>query len=269
MATIGLIHPVASAITEENYGYTPTYGTGFRVGKAVQADISIDTSDNALYGDDAIAEDDSNFTSGTLTLGVTDFGMTADDNLNVQAALLGNTVTTENGVKVLRSGANDVAPYVGFGFFKTKQINNDRYYEATWLYKVKFREPSESATTKGKQIQWQTPSITGNIMIVEGMSKDTWKDKALFTTEGQAITWLHTHANISDSVSKTALGTSITSAEALDPETYTSASWADVNLALIAAKAVYANQYAGQSDVDAAKTALDNAVAALVERETT
>ena len=268
MAKIGLLTPVASPITAEAYGTTPTYGTGFRVGKAVQADLSIETSDNNLYGDDALAEEDSNFNSGTITIGVTDFGMTADQNLDVQAAMLGNTVATENGVKVLRAGGNDVAPYLGFGFVKSKQINNVKYYEATWLFKVKFKEPSDSTTTKGKQIQWQTPSITGDIMIVEGFQKDVWKAKALFTTPTQAFEWLCAKANISTSVSKTALASAITSAEALNPETYTSASWADVNVALIAAKAVNANQYAGQTDVDNATTALTTAVSALVERET-
>lgn len=266
MAKIGLIHPVAALITGENYGYTPTYGTGFRIGKAVQADINIETTDNSLYGDDALAEQDANFTSGTVTIGVTDFGMTADENLDVQAAMLGNTIVTENGVKTLRAGANDVAPYLGFGFVKTKQINNVRYYEATWFYKTKFHEPSDSTTTKGKQIQWQTPSITGDILVVEGFRNDAWKESALFTTPTQADQWLYAKANISTTVSKTALAASITSAEALDPEEYTSASYADVKVALIAASAVNANAYAGQADVDSANTALTNAVAALVER---
>ena len=75
MAKIGLKCPVAAQIT----GYdsatgAPTYGNGFIIGKAVTAEKTIESNSNPLYGDDAIAENDSSFASGTIKLGVTDFG---------------------------------------------------------------------------------------------------------------------------------------------------------------------------------------------------
>ena len=90
MAKIGLKCPVAAQIT----GYdsatgAPTYGNGFIIGKAVTAEKTIESNSNPLYGDDAIAENDSSFASGTIKLGVTDFGNDYADGLQVQAKMLG------------------------------------------------------------------------------------------------------------------------------------------------------------------------------------
>lgn len=62
---------------------------------------------------------------------------------------------------------------------------------------------------------------------------------------------------------KTALGSSITSAETLDESKYTPSSWDAVASALGSAKSVFADQNALQSDVDKAAADLDAAVIAL------
>lgn len=266
MAKIGLKYPVAAPITSESYGETPVYGEGFVIGKAVSAEKSIETNDNPLYGDDGVAENDVTFASGTITLGVTDFGRTRAENLEIQAKLLGHQIVDDNGVGVLRKGRNDEAPYLGLGYMKTKKHNNEIYYEATWLYKTQFSEFSESANTKAKNIEWQTPSIKGNIMLVEGFEKDTWEDTAVFSTEAQARTWLMAKANIPSNVSRTVLSDAVSAAESKEAETYTSASYADMYVALLNAKAVNENPYAGQSDVNTAVNALNAAIAALAER---
>lgn len=265
MAKIGLRYPIASPINNETYGKTPTYGEGFYIGKAISAEKNIESNKNSLYGDDATAENDTSFASGTLTLGVTDFGTTKTSSLAIHAKLLGHKIINDNGVEVLRKSVNDTAPYFGVGYAKTKVINGEKYFEATWLYKVQFQETSESTNTRGQNIEWQTPTITGNIMMVEGM-EDTWEDTAVFTTVSQARTWLEHIANINSSVSRTALTSAISQAEEKNPEIYTSASYADMYVALLNAKAVNENTYSGQSDIDKAATALNNAVSLLSER---
>lgn len=266
MARIGLLFPVMAPILGENYGMTPTYGEGFVIGKAISAEKSITSNSNPLYGDDAIAENDTSFASGTLTLGVTDFGTTKDSSLAIQAKILGHRIVTVNGVEVLRKTASDDAPYMGTGYYKTKKINGEKFYEATWLYKTQYQEPSESTNTKGQSIEWQTPTITGNIMLVEGMDGDTWEDTALFTTKQQAENWLRTLANIAAPADKATLNATIAAAEGKDAESYTSESYALMYVALLAAQATAADEYAGQADVNSANTALENAITALTER---
>lgn len=197
MAKIGLKYPVASPITAEPEGSLPTYGTGFVIGKAISANKDITSNDNPLYGDDAVAENDTSFSEGTLTLGVTDFGTSVSDSLEIQAKMLGHTVVTENEQKTIRKKAGDNAPYLGVGFYKTKKINNVLMYEATWLYKVQFQLPSESTNTKGESIEWQTPEITGRIMELAN-NEGVYEDTILFSTESACRTWLNTKANISE-----------------------------------------------------------------------
>lgn len=67
------------------------------------------------------------------------------------------------------------------------------------------------------------------------------------------------------SVDKTALAQAISSAEALNEEDYTEDSWAELQSALTAAKAVYADEEADQAAVDAATAALNAAISNLVE----
>lgn len=238
MARIGLKYPVATLITQETWGNAPTYGTGFVIGKAITAEKSIESNDNPLYGDDSIAENDTSFSKGSIKLGVTEFGTDRISSLEIQAKLLGHEIVTESGVKVLRRAGGTASPNIGFGYYKTKKHNGSRYYEATWLYKVQFKTPSESTNTKGESIEWQTPEIEGTIMKVEGFNDDAYEDTATFATE----------------------------AEAKQPETYTSASYADMYVALLNAKAVNSNVYAGQAEIDSASTALSTAISALEER---
>ena len=199
MAKIGLKYPVAAIILTEPDGSAPTYDTGFVIGKAISANKSITSNDNPLYGDDAIAENDTSFSEGTIELGVTDFGTDTEDTLDIQAKLLGHTVVTEGDVgseiKVIKKKAGDNAPYVGLGYYKTKKINNVQMYEATLLYKVKFQLPSEETQTKGQSIEWQTPTITGRITTLPNYN-DAYEDTAIFSTEAACKTWLNTKLNI-------------------------------------------------------------------------
>ena len=204
MAKIGLKYPVAAIITAENADAAPTYDTGFIIGKAVSANKNITSNDNPLYGDDAIAENYTFFSEGTIELGVTDFGTDTEDTLEIQAKLLGHTVETEgegsSAVKVIVKKASDNAPYVGLGYYKTKKLNNVKMYEATLLYKVKFQLPSEETTTKGQNIEWQTPSITGRIMTLAENS-DKYEATAIFDTEAECKAWLNNKLNISSASS--------------------------------------------------------------------
>ena len=78
MAKIGLKYPVYKTATSQGV-----------IGKAIQADISISVNDVKLYADDAIAESDKSFQSGTLTLGIDDLSDI------IQAEFLGHTVGTD------------------------------------------------------------------------------------------------------------------------------------------------------------------------------
>ena len=268
MAKIGLKCPVAAPITGyDSTSGIPTYGNGFIIGKAVTAEKTIESNSNPLYGDDAIAENDSSFASGTIKLGVTDFGNDYADGLQVQAKMLGNVVTSVTGGGYsIRRASGQSAPYLGFGFYKTKMHNGQRIYEATWLYKTQFKTPSDTTNTKGQSIEWQTPEIEGTVMVVEGFDGDTYEDTAVFTTEGAAKSWLFAKARIIPEADRTQLNTKITEISELDPEEYTSASWAVLCMKLTEAQTASQKTYMSQSEANALYAGLQTAYVALKER---
>lgn len=178
MASIGLTNIWFGFLTEAQDG-TPSYAQGQKMGKAVSANVSITNNSAMLYGDDALAESDTSFANGTITLGTT------DDDDTVFAPLLGHEITDGEVVKT----SSDVAPYVGVGRILTKLVNGVRKYKVNFLYKVKFSEPSNEENTKGETVEFSTPSIEGIVSTLSD-SKGTWGISKTFTELDDAISYL-------------------------------------------------------------------------------
>lgn len=82
---------------------------------------------------------------------------------------------------------NDMANYVGVGFFADEMLDGRRRYVATILYKVKFGEAANEYSTKGENIEFKTPSIDG---VIAGIKNNEWKRVKIFDTEADADKWL-------------------------------------------------------------------------------
>ena len=176
MAKIGLKRPVYAILTE---GTTDTYANGGTIGKAITANISMKKGDVKLWADDAVAESDSSVSGGTIALTVDELSP------EVQKALLGHKIDETS--KEMTANAKDIAPYVGFGFYGAKKVNNVRKYRAIWLLKVQFSEPNDENKTGEETKTFNTASIEGLIMTNR---KEDWKVEKTFDTEAEAETWL-------------------------------------------------------------------------------
>lgn len=172
MAKIGLKYPVYKGATTQGV-----------IGKAIQADISITVNDVKLYADDAIAESDKSFQSGTIKLGIDDLSDT------VQTAFLGHTVSEG---EITAKGIDD-SPYVGIGFYGVKKVAGVRKYRAIWLTKVQFAEPSDTNVTKGETVEFTTPVLEGMIMLDDN---GNWKKEKTFATEAEAIAYLQAKSGV-------------------------------------------------------------------------
>lgn len=190
MAKTGLFHFVGAEIETEPTGLEPTYKTGFLIGKAINVDLSINTNDNPLYADGAIAENDRTFSDGELKI-------TTDDlDLQTEAKLLGAEYVAESdGPEQIIKAALDAAPFMGVGFYKSGLKNNVKYFEASLIYKCQFAPFSESGKTKEKQIEWQTPEISAAIMTLPTYKEGAWQKKARFTTAAEAEAWIDEQLN--------------------------------------------------------------------------
>ena len=179
MALIGLNNLWYSHLTEAADG-TPSYDGAKSFGKAVSCSVSVTNNSAKLYADDALAESDTSFQNGTVTLGVD------DDRAAVFADVLGHSITLDGEVTY---NSNDVAPYVGLARIVTKLVNNVKLYDVKVLYKVKFSDMSESENTKGETVEFATPSIEGDIAT---LANGDWKTAKTFSSKAEAIAFIQT-----------------------------------------------------------------------------
>lgn len=259
MASVGLKHAVFSEIDTEVSGSYPTYKTGFVVGSMMEANVSLEYADSELYADDTLIEKDDSFIDGTIDVGIDDISKEASK------VWLGGKEVTYGGRSVIEEASNYSAPYGGFGYYRVRKKNGIRLIRAFWYLKTKWKKPSEEAKTKGKTIEFQTPKIQGSIIRIDN-EQESWRIWDDFTSEADAKAWIDDIANIGAPADKTSLNAAVTSAQALDPETYTCASWVDVANALAEAVAVQNMDTPSQTHVDSATSLLNTAVGSLVSR---
>lgn len=196
MATIGLSKPYYAIYAEA--GGVVSYSDGAVMGKATEANISIETTeDNNLYGDNGLAETDRRFANGTLTLSTTDLSQEVSKAILglTEQAITGIDGVTDTSVKELVYDDEQVTPYLGVGFIIKKKVNGAYKWRGVVLPKVMFSVPEDAATTQGESIEWQTPELTGTIMR-DDSATHVWKKEATFTTEAQAEAYIKARLGI-------------------------------------------------------------------------
>ena len=176
MAKIGLKNFLYGILTEESDG-TATYGVAQKPAKAISCKVDISNNDAKLYADDSLAESDTTFQSGTVTLGIDD-----EDDATL-ATLLGHQFV---GGEVVRN-ATDIAPYVGLGRIITKIVGGVYKYKVEFLKKVKFSEPSQDNSTKGENVSFGTSDLSGQ---VSALANGDWSASKTFNTFEEAQTYL-------------------------------------------------------------------------------
>ena len=196
MATIGLSKPYYAVYS--NTGTSVTYASGAVMGKATEANIEIETSDdNNLYGDNAIAETDRQFTGGTLTLSTTDLSQEVSKAILglTEQALTDITGVTDESVMELIYDDTQNTPYLGVGFIVKKKVDGAIKWRGIVLTKVMFSIPADAATTQGESIEWQVPELSATIMR-DDSATHMWKREATFTTEAQAEAYIKDRLDI-------------------------------------------------------------------------
>lgn len=141
-----------------------TYSSGVSVPGTVSIDITPSTNNATLYADN-MAWETAN-TMGEVEVSIE----LADLPKNVQAALLGHTITTDGR---LISKSTDEAPYVGISFASLKGNGGTRYVRLT---KGRFIEGEDNYQTKGEDIEFQTQTITANFIVRK--FDNVWKEIA-------------------------------------------------------------------------------------------
>lgn len=163
------------AIINEQEG-VETYGTPKKMAKVMEADLSVDTATETLYADDALDESVSEFSKGTLKLGIKE--LTPE----VAAEILGQMLDQN---KVVWAGKDDEPPFMAVGFRAKKTGGRYRYI---WLLRAKAQLPTEKFKTKGEAIEFNTPEI--EIDFTTRKKDEYWKADLVAKPEDEAAqTW--------------------------------------------------------------------------------
>lgn len=157
MAKISFCKPkyVKVTVSEDTDGSeTETLGSVKTPGKGINLNATINTSDTTLYADDGIAEYDTEFVDGDITLELDDLTDEAE------ADFVGATVGTDGD---MLNKSTDVASYIRQGGIIGRIKNNVKQYRAVIYMRVKYRIPADAFATKAQTTTYGTPTITGKI----------------------------------------------------------------------------------------------------------
>lgn len=139
----------APITTDDSATSAPVYGTPAVLGKSIEVTISPRYREGALYASNAAVRREKRIDGYDVTLNV-------DQVIpSVRTVLLGRQKDS-SGVEIIKG--TQQAPYVAIGFAQT--LDNGAQ-ELWWIYKGKFSEGEKTAKTRGEEIEYQTPTLTG------------------------------------------------------------------------------------------------------------
>ena len=189
MARIGLKSLTYATISTGGEGSAVVYTGGATKGDMMmRAEVTLNHEDVKMFADNHAVERANGVIGGSIAL---ELAKLPND---VKEALLG-WPSSGNQLTV----TEDPAPYVGFGYIVGEIAGGVKSYIGYWFPKCQFGLDSDSASTKGENTEFQTNSLTGEILGVV----TTTGGKAEFyytdTESGEAavVTWLKAKAGIS------------------------------------------------------------------------
>lgn len=178
MAYLGLVYPVIARYTEDEDG-NPVYSGGVVVGKAIKAEINPVYEDITEYSDMNELDYEQEFSYAEITLNTTDIPDDAE-------GFLGHDDTGEY-------SDLDYSRNVGIGLARREVLDGEVSYSTIWLYKAKLWEGDHSAETRGEDLNYNTPSVTGRAFPA---ANGRWKKVKKFGTKSEALDWLQEMAGM-------------------------------------------------------------------------
>lgn len=192
MAKIGIKCLTYAPYTSGGEGSAIVYGTGVQLNDyMIRADVGEERADVDFYADDHKIDTENSMTGVTLTLEL------ANMTEALEKAMLGYVAESSTaGADLMITDAS--APFVGCGFYRKERFKGAVSYKCYWVYKVQFNRDSDSTTTKGENLEFQTESVNGDAVGVQLTSAGpiVYYVTNRQDTEAGAVAWLKTKAGI-------------------------------------------------------------------------
>lgn len=169
MAEFGANYPCFKADSAE---------AGVVLGKLVAANLTVTLASGELYADDSLAEQASEFASGSIAMETDDL---TDDNAE---EIYGCTVT--DGVVIYNK--DDNAPRGALGYYKVLMRSGVKYYKGYFYPQVRAAIGNDNAQTRGSSITFNTTNTT---FTVFADNNGDWRKTKTCETVADVKTWLN------------------------------------------------------------------------------
>lgn len=181
-------------------GGTVTYSDGMRLARGVSVSINPEVGDaNPFYADNVEAET----VPGVFTGGTAD--LVVDGLLNTAEAFVYGLPEPESlsygeskTVEVYSYGEGMEIPYVGIGFVIRFMSGGVTTYAPMLLTKTRFQTPNTEAATQEESIEWQTQTLTADLMRDDSADRNWKKIAADQATEAEAEEIVKAMLNITE-----------------------------------------------------------------------
>lgn len=173
-----------------NTAGTITYTDVQEVGDAMTATLEMRFAEGRLYAESTLAEFMRKATGGTIALGVK-YIKNAAQQLMFGSTTKSRSITAGSSTVSVTSlvlGAKSTPAYVGVSFYAPDMVDGVEKYTCVFASKCLFGPPSMSLQTAGENIQFNTPTTSGEFLASDASTQDML-EVAVCDTEAAAIAW--------------------------------------------------------------------------------
>lgn len=174
-----------------NTSGTITYSNPQTIGDAMNVDINLKYAEGRLYAESVLAEYLRLATGGTISIGVKYIPDAAQKVLfgtqeKSRSISSGSSTVTVAG---LQTTAKDSPSAVGIAFYAPDMIDGVEKYTVVFISRAMFGAPAMAFRTKGENIQFNTPTTTGEFMA-DHSTTQALIETAICDTEANAKAWI-------------------------------------------------------------------------------
>lgn len=180
-----------------NTAGTITYTNPTEVGDAMTANLELRFAEGRLYAEDMLAEYMRKAVGGTISIGVKYIKQTAQQllfgvqtkNRNITYTPTGTTVTATATATSVVNGGSDLGQYVGLAFYAPDMVDGTKKFTCVFVKKCLFGPPSMSLQTMRENIQFNTPTTSGEFLADDSTAQDLF-EVAIVDDENAAKAWI-------------------------------------------------------------------------------
>ncbi len=180
-----------------------SYSDAVKVGDAMEVNLELRFAEARLYAEGHLAEYLREAIGGTASMRVK--YILAD----AQKLFFGvrENKRTVNGKEIpsMKLGGNDQGQYVGVSFYADDMIDGVKKYTCALVTKARFAYPAITRRTKGENIEFQTPTTTGEFLPDDSSDLDLI-EVATCDTEDDAAAWCDAVVNYSEPAANNSQG---------------------------------------------------------------